>query len=1125
MRWLAAQVAPGADLTGLQDAGGTFCDFRPGLEERHASMSASVGRDGGAVFHRFGGDGFDGGTVAFVAFCLGVSDGEAARQVIERAGMVDTPQTGEGRKERGWTPTGRQAAGLAKAHAALSKLHPLAENKRRDTLRGWVRIEPGEVGPEAWEVARRGLSPALASGLLTVYRWTGEAEGGRRPTLPRHILPGAVAFESTGPDGTAWAVKARNPGSKADLQAVKAQRYVYVSAGQSTPAFCGPGQLDAGRAVLIVEGEMNAAACVLMLTAAGHGDAWAVQGVASAVALPHVTHLSARARVYVWADPDAEGEKARVRWGEVLAAQGCQVFQIAPSGSGHPSPFAVTLADGSDLPGADACDALAPEHMPAGHTPHGYTADRGARLLAALGAAQPWQPDTVKGDGPDGPPADGQGQAGDVWESKRRGYGVRGGKLCALSVKNEGGEDFESVEVLADFTAYITAEVLEDDGSGDARRVFHIEGRQADGAPLFPPQVTVPTAEFSGMAWPVSKWGGAARVPAGLGKKDKARDAVQVLSNARGYPRRTVYQHTGWISHPEHGPVYLTAGAVIGAGGAVDGVAVELGGRLSAYALPDPVADDAGTARHIEERCAAVLASLNLLTLAPDSVGVPLLGAAYRAVLGRADFVVWAVGETGRHKTAFMGLVQAHYGARWGRKFLPDGWNTSPNALESNAFRVKDAVYGIDDFKPAGSLGDRAKLDGAASRIIQGAADGAGRGTLTADRKSRAALYPRGLIVTSAEDLPRGHSNRARLVMVEVLRPLIDSEAKSRAYFDGEEQAGAGVYALALAGFVQAVAGAFDGVRVGSAAHLRRVRALAPHFQGAHGRTGDAAAELAYGWEVFLSYAVSVGAVSVPDAAALWERVTAALSDTAREQGAHLADADPVARALTVLSGLLAQGRVFLEDLRGGGVPEADAAALCGWQRVDGQDGAGEMYRTRPGAVLIGYYSKVGGNEWGHFLPDGLHEALQRAVTAQGGAALPDPSKLWGNLRDRLHPAGLMKCDTEAGRVRYTARATLPDGARHKLLTLRLPLSAPYQSGGPVGPVGPDGEERASETAFKAGPTFTLVPFKMGAVGPIQTPSPIIPSPSPRDLPPRALSLADLDALPEGADLPGVVSL
>ena len=105
VRWLAAQVAPGADLTGLQDAGGTFCDFRPGLEERHASMSASVGRDGGAVFHRFGGDGFDGGTVAFVAFCLGVSDGEAARQVIERAGMVDTPQTGEGRKERGWTPT------------------------------------------------------------------------------------------------------------------------------------------------------------------------------------------------------------------------------------------------------------------------------------------------------------------------------------------------------------------------------------------------------------------------------------------------------------------------------------------------------------------------------------------------------------------------------------------------------------------------------------------------------------------------------------------------------------------------------------------------------------------------------------------------------------------------------------------------------------------------------------------------------------------------------------------------------------------------------------------------------------------------------------------------------------
>ncbi|WP_288433036.1 hypothetical protein [uncultured Deinococcus sp.] len=836
------------------------------------------------------------------------------------------------------------------------------------------------------------------------------------------------------------------------------------------------------------------------------------------MALPHVAHIPAGACVYLYADPDPEGDAARTKWGEVLAAQGCEVFQLKTRAGGvgvFSSPSALDLELGVGITSEDACDYLgrlsdAPERA-------------GRSLLDALDKAKPWVPAPAKEER-DSSPEDVQGQSGDVWETKRRGYGIRGGKLCALTIKTEDGEDRESVEVLADFAAFITAEVIEEDGSGEARRVFQIEGTRPDGAPLFPPTVTVTTAEFSGMAWPVAKWGGEARLPAGNGKKDKARDAIQVLSNARGYPRRVVYQHIGWIRHPEHGPVYLTAGAVIGAAGAVRGVAVELGGRLAAYALPDPAKKEDGMARSVEDVRAAVRASLALLELAPDTVAVPLLGAAYRAVLGPSDAVVWVVGETGRHKTAFMGPVMAHYGAGWGRKFLPDGWNSSANALEANAFRVKDALFVIDDFKPSGSLGDRAKLDGAASRIIQGAADGAGRGTLTADRRTRAALYPRGLIATSAEDLPRGHSNRARLVMVEVLRRLIDTPAKSKAYFEAEERAALGVYALALAAFVQAVAGAYDGVRVGGAAHLARVRELAPSFQGAHGRTGDAAAELAYGWEVFLSFAVEVGALEEVGALALWERVTVALSDTAQGQGAYLADADPVARALAVLSGLLAQGRVYLEDLRGG-PPLPDVAALCGWQRKPGTGEEEDLYVTRPGAVLLGYHSQDSGQDWAYFLPDALHEALQRAVMGQAGGVLPDAAKLYGNMRDRLHGAGLMRCEAEAGgRVRYTAKRKAPDGVRRHFVTLRLPLDTPYEAVGTLGTLGTQSEEIASDTALECVPNLNYFSDDLGTLGTLRGcgpsfPSPVLPSPG------RALTLEDLEAVGEGEDLPGVVSL
>ncbi|WP_051935460.1 DUF927 domain-containing protein [Deinococcus sp. YIM 77859] len=1129
VEWLAAQVNPGADLRGLADGGGVLCDFRPGLEEKNPSLSVSVGAQG-TVFKRFGGDGFEGGAVAFAASALGISEGEAARLLIERAGLVDTPPTGEGTKGGRKARPAKKEGGKTRrvdpdaVREKLAAQGPLTPDALAHALRGWVPVTAGEDSPEHGELARRGLAPALASGLLRAYRFAGKIGPKGVPwktyTLPRHILPGAVAFEVRGPDGQPWAVKVRNPGSKADLEAAKAARYVYLTQGGHSPAWCAPGYMaDPTRPALIVEGELNAAAVCVMLEAAGQGHAYRVQGVASAGAWPHLHGLEAGRSVYIYADPDPEGDAAREAWAKVCASTGAQVRQVKARRGGigvFSSPSALDLEQGEMFTPHDACDVLDPAKRPGVLTPKQYAAEKGRSLLEALERAHFWQPPAKEQADRDGPTLAGEDlpqwcKAGDVPTSKRTAYGLRGGKLCALTLKKEDGEEWVSVETLADFAAFITAEVIEEDGSGEARRVFQIEGTRPDGAPLFPPVVTVPTSEFSGMAWPVAKWGGVARLPAGQGKKDKARDAIQVLSNARGYPRRTVYQHTGWIQHPEHGPLYLTAGAVIGQAGGVDGVTVDLGGRLAAYALPDPAQKEDGTARPLEDVREAVRASLDLLSLAPDAVAVPLLGAAYRAALGPADFVVWTVGETGRHKTAFMGPVMSHYGARWGRKFLPDGWNSSANALESNAFRVKDALFVIDDFKPSGSAGDRARLEGTASRVIQGAADGAGRGTLTADRKTRAALYPRGLIATSAEDLPRGHSNRARLVMVEVRRPLIDSPAKSKAFFEAEEKGGAGVYALALAAFVQGVAARFEGVRVGSPAHVRRVRELSPYFRGQHGRTGDAAAELAYGWEVFLSFAVKVGAVKEGEALALWGRVTAALSETARGQSEHLTEADPVARALALLSGLLAQGRVYLEDLKTGGQPDADAAGLCGWQRVThrGEHGEEESYRTRPGAVMVGYHVFEGGQDWGLFLPDGLHEALQRAVQGQAAGLLPDAAKLYGNMRDRLAPAGLMKCETEAGgRVRYTAKRKAPDGVRRHFVTLQLTRGTGGEFLGTLGTLGTHGEESTSSTAFGCVPNLNYFSDELGTLGTLRESDPSSSSPSA----PAAPALPDADS-------------
>ena len=1073
VRWIAAQVNPAADLHGLEDGGGVFRDFRPGLEEHSPSLSAGVGTAGAAVFHRFGGDGLEAGAVDFTAECLGVSKGEAARLLIDRAGIVDTPP--EGRS--GITVKAKK--GAAVLLGKLAQLKPLPEDVRVDKLKGWHALTPDSTGPEAEGIAGRGLLPHCGP-VVTAYRFTGRAENesSGKPSkvyrLPGYIRPGAVAFEVRGPDGKPWALKVRNPGTPEELEAGKVARYAYLGKGQGSPAWCSPG-FESAPAELVIEGELNAAAVYAAFDAAGYGASLGVQGVASASALPHAAHVTPGREVWIYADGDAAGEKARKVWAELMHAQGAQV-RMLPA----PNTFTYRMPDeGAYVTDGDACDWLGADSGKFS-TRADHAAYLGNKLMEAMQAAPVWTLPAKEEAGED----DSEAEDGNVWTSKTAGYGVRAGQLCALTRKKDpdSGKEWTAAEVLCNFAAYITAEITLEDGTGEAARVFELEGTRADGRPMNPPRVTVSAAEFGGMAWAVGRWGAAAVVHAGQGKKDKARVALQLLSGARGIAERVVYQHTGWIQHALHGPVYLTAGAVIGAAGAVSGVDVELSGRLAAYSLPDPLSNMPGEVEAMRE---AVRESLGLLELAPYSVSVPVLGAVYRATLGRADFAAWLTGETGRNKTALMGLAMAHYGPAWNRRYLPDGWNSTANALERSAFTVKDALFLVDDFKPAGASSDIAKAQAGVARILQGVADGTGRATLTADRRQRAGVYPRGLVMSSSETLPKGHSNLARAVVVDVARPLIGKDpVMSKAYYRGEDLGASGVYALAMAGYVRQIASSFETVRAGSAAHRQAVQALAPRFEGAHGRTAGAASELAYGWQVFLSFAVKVGAVSEAQAGDTWARVILALEDTAKGQGAHLTAEDPVSRALRLLDGLLSQGRVFLEDLGDGGPPPEDAAELCGWQRVTltGEGGSVDTYRMRTPSSLLGWYSKTGGDEWAHFLPDALHEALQRAVSGQGAAMLPEAGTLWANMAARLHPAGLMKCETEGGAVRRPMfKATPPGRGRTRLITLRLPLS--YQNMGTMGTLGTDGEETTSSTVFGSVPLTLFFKDKNGTLG------------------------------------------
>jgi hypothetical protein len=101
---------------------------------------------------------------------------------------------------------------------------------------------------------------------------------------------------------------------------------------------------------------------------------------------------------------------------------------------------------------------------------------------------------------------------------------------------------------------------------------------------------------------------------------------------------------------------------------------------------------------------------------------MPLFAAVYRAPLGEmvpVDLSVFLAGPTGTQKTELTAMAQAHYGAAFNGRRLPANWSSTENALEKQSFAAKDAIFTVDDFAPAGTSNDVARLHRVADRLLR----------------------------------------------------------------------------------------------------------------------------------------------------------------------------------------------------------------------------------------------------------------------------------------------------------------------------------------------------------------------------------------------------------------------
>lgn len=547
---------------------------------------------------------------------------------------------------------------------------------------------------------------------------------------------------------------------------------------------------------------------------------------------------------------------------------------------------------------------------------------------------------------------------------------------------------------LSNYQAQIVTNICLDDGV-ETKREFEVRSELAGRSFRF----TIPANQFSAMDWPLEQMGPhAITFP---NQREYARTAIQSFSLTA--EERTIYTHSGW-TNVDGRWIFLHAGGAIGQGGVIADVDVRLPRALIRFEL--------GIPPNGEPLKRAIRSSLKLLEVLPPMIGFAVFAALCRAVFGGADFALHIAGETGAFKSELAALVQQFFGASMDRTHLPGSWASTGNALEMLVFHAKDVLVVIDDFAPQGSSTDVARYHAAADRVFRAAGNQAGRGRLDSTARLREPKPPRGLVLSTGEDVPRGHSIRARLLILELTKGQISATVLSEC----QAAARAGEYAAAMAGFIRWMAAKLEIARQSleeRAAELRRGALTDP----AHARTPDTIANLQAAFEAYLQFCVDAGAIDAGEQDQQTRNCWRALRTAAIAQTKHHAASEPAARFVSLMRACLSSGQAHLAA-RDGTVPK-EIPEDCGWRR--------EGDTWSPCGRRIGWADK--GDIY--IEPTTAYQVTQVA-SRDLGDSLPVSEQV---LKKRLKEKGLL-ASTDERRETITIRRTL-SGSQKDVLHFR----------------------------------------------------------------------------------------
>jgi hypothetical protein len=573
---------------------------------------------------------------------------------------------------------------------------------------------------------------------------------------------------------------------------------------------------------------------------------------------------------------------------------------------------------------------------------------------------------------------------------------------------------------LCNFIAEIIEEVIYDDGLSD-KAAYRIQGKRQNGANL--PAIEVALPKFALMNWSGELWGSRALIYSGATKRDNLRVAIVQYSTRNGdIPRRVIFTYTGWkrIDDNWH---YSTGSGAVTATGLNANVQVDLGGgHMSKYTLPEPPKPE-----QLKTDIAATLDDLLNVCPSRPEIGAVLLAAVARAPLGEClptDFAIFIHGATGWGKPTLAAIALAFFG-EFDTMSFPANFTDSISDLEGKAHQLKDGLYIVDDHKRAVNAVESSKLDAKTENFVRNTGNQSGRGRRNPDMTAKAAPYNRSLTIMTGEDLPRGQSILARLLVIE----LSPGDADVTMMRSLEQAARDGALRRIMATYIHWLA---PRIGVLKEEFPKLVNGLTKDSSdrklfSSHNRAHKMHANLVAAARLFCAFLHATGAVEESTKERLTNALEANISTAFQAQGDYQQNEDEVLRFQDLLRSVLNGGNGHIAD-RFRQEPPTTVPHSWGWRK----NSDGEQH---PMGDCLGWFSHEGGKDCEVWLDQNLaYAAIQTLARKQGEVFLMQPHVLWRRFHDR---GLLLAVDNQGnGRPKTTVKRIV-SGSSKRVMVLR----------------------------------------------------------------------------------------